>query len=141
MMHAETHTIQQMAAATGLSVHTLRYYERIGLLNPIARDSSSGHRRYSHTDIVWIGFLKHLRATGMPLRQIHQYAVLLREGSATVGARQLLLEEHQATIEAHLAEVQQHLAAISNKIALYKQFHTLETAESAAVGALKETSA
>ncbi len=137
-MNAE-HTIQQIAAATGLSVHTLRYYERIGLLNAIARDGSSGHRRYSQSDIAWIGFLKHLRATGMPIRQVQRYADLLRQGDATINARQQLLEEHQAVIEAHLAEVQQHLTAICTKIALYKRVHAAQATESTAVGAHKET--
>lgn len=59
-------TIQQVAALTHLSEHTLRYYERIGLLDPIYR-ASSGHRRYSTHDIGWIEFLIRLRTTGMPI--------------------------------------------------------------------------
>lgn len=63
----------QVAVVTQLSVHTLRYYERIGLVAPICR-ASSGHRRYSSQDIAWIEFLTRLRATGMPIRQMQQFA-------------------------------------------------------------------
>lgn len=59
-------TIQQVAAATGLTEHTLRYYERIGLIHPIVR-AGSGHRRYCERDIWWIEFLMKLRNTGMSI--------------------------------------------------------------------------
>ncbi|MEM8535189.1 MAG: MerR family transcriptional regulator, partial [Chloroflexota bacterium] len=68
-------TIQQVAAATGLSSYTLRYYERIGLLDPVGR-ATSGHRRYTTHDIEWIAFLNRLRAIGMPIRQMQEYAEL-----------------------------------------------------------------
>jgi DNA-binding transcriptional MerR regulator len=118
----ELYTIQEMAIESGLSEHTLRYYERFGLLMP-ARDASSGHRRYSQQDIQWVVFVKRLRATAMPLAQIKRYADLLRQGEATVAERQRLLEQHKLLIEANLREVQQHLEAITFKIALYKQQH------------------
>src|SRR5690349_1245444 len=60
-------TIQETSATTGLSVHTLRYYERIGLIHPISR-STSRHRRYREEDLRWIEFLLRLRATGMPIQ-------------------------------------------------------------------------
>ncbi len=59
-------TIQQIAKETNLSRHTLRYYERIGLILDVDR-APNGHRRYSDDDIEWIAFLKQLKATGMPL--------------------------------------------------------------------------
>ena len=118
----ERYTIQEMAAECGLSEHTLRYYERFGLLTP-ERDASSGLRRYGQRDLQWVVFLKRLRATAMPLAQIKPYADLLGEGDATIAERQRLLEEHQLVIEANLREAQQHLEAITFKIALYKQRH------------------
>ncbi|HYF62831.1 MAG TPA: MerR family transcriptional regulator [Herpetosiphonaceae bacterium] len=118
----EPYTIQEMAIASGLSEHTLRYYERFGLLAP-ERDASSGHRRYAQRDLQWVEFLKRLRATAMPLAQIKRYADLLRQGDATIAERQRLLEEHRLLIAASLREAQQHLDAITLKIALYKQLH------------------
>ena len=134
----ELYTIQEMAIASGLSEHTLRYYERFGLLTP-ERDASSGHRRYAERDLQWVFFVKRLRATAMPLAQIKRYADLLRQGDATIAERQRLLEEHQLLIEANLREVQQHLEAITFKIALYKRQHAPASAEPVELYA-KETS-
>ncbi len=74
-------TIQQVAEATGLSVYTLRYYERIGLIHPIGR-AENPHRRYTADDIGWIDFLKKIRATGMSMQQMQAYAELQRQGDA-----------------------------------------------------------
>ena len=89
-------TIQQVAEATGLSVHTLRYYERCDLIAPVQR-ANNGHRRYSAQDIRWIQFLTKLRMTGMPLRQIQQYATLLRQQPDAVQERRAILEAHRQT--------------------------------------------
>lgn len=72
-------TIQQAAAATGLTVHTLRYYERIGLIDPIRRKDNK-HRIYREEDILWIGFLLKLRSTGLPIQKMLRYAELRRLG-------------------------------------------------------------
>jgi DNA-binding transcriptional MerR regulator len=79
-------SIQQVAEITGLSIDTLRYYERIKLLEPVSR-ASSGHRRYRQKDIDWIGLVINLRETGMPLAQIHYFAELRRQGEATATER------------------------------------------------------
>lgn len=114
--------IQQMAQVTGLSAHTLRYYERAGLmLERIERDEGNGYRSYSQEDVVWIEFLKRLRATGMPIREIHRYAELVRQGGQTMPERLQLLKQHQSRVEQHLKEVEQHLEAITTKIAYYEQ--------------------
>lgn len=76
-------TIRQVARETGLSEHTLRYYERIGLIAPISR-APNGHRRYSGDDVGWITFLMRLRATGMPISRMKQYSDLQRQGDATL---------------------------------------------------------
>ena len=72
-----TLTISDAARASGVSAHTLRYYERAGLLDPIDR-AAGGHRRYAEEDLVRIQFLSKLRSTGMPIRQIRAYADLMR---------------------------------------------------------------
>ena len=112
-------TIQQVATATGLSVHTLRYYERCDLIAPIHR-ARNGHRRYSEQDIRWIHFLTKLRMTGMPLRQIQEYATLLRQRPDAVQERRALLEAHRQTVVTQLQALQENLAVIDWKIQHYK---------------------
>ncbi|MES2072940.1 MAG: MerR family transcriptional regulator [Pseudomonadota bacterium] len=114
-------TIQQAAAATGLSVHTLRYYERIGLLDPVARQDNK-HRLYREEDILWIGFLLKLRTTGLPIRDMLRYAELRRLGNTpeSVSARKELLEQHTQTVEKTLAELHSNLTILRTKIAMYE---------------------
>src|SRR5690242_13715566 len=76
----ETYTVQQAAALSGLSEHTLRYYERIGLIQPVSRQESSGHRRYSSVDLAKLETLACLRASGMPIEQMRRYFELRSEG-------------------------------------------------------------
>ena len=113
-------SIQQAAAATGLSVHTLRYYERIGLLDPVHREDNT-HRRFRQEDLLWIGFLLKLRSTGLPIRDMLRYAQLRREGNTqeSVSARKALLQQHAETVQQTLAELQSNLAVLHQKIAMY----------------------
>lgn len=113
-------TIQQAAAATGLTVHTLRYYERIGLIDPILRKDNK-HRRYREEDILWIGFLLKLRSTGLPIQKMLRYAELRRLGNQreSVSERKALLEQHTLSLETMLAELQGNLSVMYKKIALY----------------------
>jgi len=108
-----------------LSTHTLRYYERIGLIHPVER-AASGHRRYSEQDVGWIEFLKKLRTTGMPVSEMKRYADLVWIGDQTVGARRALLEHHRARIEAMLRELNEDLAHINWKIDHYKDVEAAE---------------
>jgi DNA-binding transcriptional MerR regulator len=114
-----TWSIAEAAEATGLTPHTLRYYERDGLLLDAVERASSGHRRYTEADLGWLILLGRLRATGMPIREIREYAALVRQGGGTEQARLTMLQEHRAKVLAELAEVQDHLAAIEGKIAIY----------------------
>ncbi|WP_437331513.1 MerR family transcriptional regulator [Sorangium sp. So ce296] len=111
-------TIAEVAAATGTSAHTLRYYERIGLIRPVAR-ARSGHRRYGPDDVRWVEFLRKLHATGMPIRRMLAYAALVRRGEDTISERRALLEAHRDDVAAKLAEQQAHLAIIEKKVLLY----------------------
>lgn len=117
-------TIQEVAERTGLSTHTLRYYERAGLIRPVDR-ASSGHRRYSEEDLGWIGFLKKLRATGMPIREMKLYATLMWQGDHTAGARRRLLERHHERMQLKLQEINDCLSCIEWKIAHYKEFEAM----------------
>lgn len=113
-------TIQQVAELTQLSVHTLRYYERINLLTAINR-AANGHRRYSSQDIAWIEFLNRLRTTGMSIRQMQQFAEFRRIGNSSISQRRELLEIHQEQVQQQLEELSQNLAVIQEKIRYYKQ--------------------
>ncbi|GAB4143360.1 MAG: hypothetical protein Fur0046_20400 [Cyanobacteria bacterium J069] len=114
-------TIQQVAEATSLSVHTLRYYERCNLIAPIGR-SPSGHRRYSSNDIRWIEFLTKLRLTGMPIRQMQQYALLVRQAPDTsFHERRQMLEAHRESVAQQIQQLQDNLAVIDWKIQHYAE--------------------
>ncbi|MBE9037533.1 MerR family transcriptional regulator [aff. Roholtiella sp. LEGE 12411] len=113
-------TIQQVAALTGLSVHTLRYYERNGLLAPINR-AANGHRRYSATDIARIKFLTRLRTTGMPIRQMQQFADLYRQKPEAIAERRLILEAHECEVTERIRELNHNLEMIQKKIQHYQE--------------------
>jgi DNA-binding transcriptional MerR regulator len=105
-------SISEVAAETGLTTSTLRYYEQEGLLRDTVDRSGSRHRRYAVSDVRWVGFITKLRATGMPIRDIRRYTELARAGDDTTGERLALLVEHRARVLAQLAEVQSSLDAI-----------------------------
>jgi DNA-binding transcriptional MerR regulator len=111
-------TIQEAAEVTDLTVHTLRYYERIGLLMPIGR-AANGHRRYSQQDISLIKSLNKWRQTGMPLVDIQRYVRLLQEGETTAAERRMILETHRETVVAQMEELQATLELIDYKIQRY----------------------
>jgi DNA-binding transcriptional MerR regulator len=115
-------TIQSMAERCGLTAHTLRYYERIGLIRPVQR-AENGHRRYSSEDEAWIAFLNHLRATGMPIQQMLRYAELRAQGDGTACERRRILEEHRNNIEAKIRDLQECHALLTYKI---NNYHRLE---------------
>jgi DNA-binding transcriptional MerR regulator len=113
-------TIEQVAERTGLSAHTLRYYERVRLLDPIGR-ATSGHRRYAAQDLAWLEFLTRLRTTGMPIRYMQRFADLRRRGNTTIAERRALLEEHKRAVQAHINDLQQNLEMITTKIMDYQR--------------------
>ena len=115
-----TLTISDAAQKSGISAHTLRYWERAGLIQPVTRNGS-GHRRYAEEDLDRIRFLTKLRATGMPIRQVRMYAELLNGGDDTNEERLVLLEAHREAVQARLEETAGHLELIDWKIDLYRE--------------------
>jgi len=114
-------SISEAARATGLSAHTLRYYERAGLmLDPVDRAEST-HRRYSEQDIDWVVMLTRMRKTGMPIRRLLEYADLVRAGDGNEEERLALLEEHRRAVLEQLQEVASNLEAIDYKIRIYRE--------------------
>ncbi|MCC8395988.1 MerR family transcriptional regulator [Paraburkholderia sp. MMS20-SJTR3] len=112
-------TIGQVAAATGVSAHTLRYYEQAGLLRAVGR-TDAGHRLYSPADLDWLQFVMRLKATGMPIASIKAFSELRAQGDSTYGARREMLTGHRDAVLAHIAELQANLAAIVDKIGWYE---------------------
>ncbi|MGI8748459.1 MAG: MerR family transcriptional regulator [Deinococcus sp.] len=110
-------SIREAASRLGASVHTLRYYEREGLLSVPRLESAQ--RRYGPADLELLRFLLALRATGMPMVLIRRYMALVRLGEATVSERRDLLLEHQRAVVAQIAALQGNLSAIDHKIEKY----------------------
>jgi DNA-binding transcriptional MerR regulator len=114
-------SISQAAERTGLSTHTLRYYEREGLMIGGVDRASSSHRRYTDADIVWVDFLTKLRSTAMPISKVREYVDLVRQGDSSTQARLELLVAHRESVIAQLEEMTNSLAAIDHKIATYRK--------------------
>jgi DNA-binding transcriptional MerR regulator len=117
--------IGDLAKRTGLSVHTIRYYERIGLL-PRAFRGRSKQREYDASIPVWIAFLGRLKTAGMPIREMLRYARLREQGDETRHERRVILEKHRAKVRAHVAELQACLAVLDTKIAGYAGLASVE---------------
>jgi DNA-binding transcriptional MerR regulator len=113
-----TYTPGQVVEKTGFSLDTLRYYERIGLLDGVAR-TSGGRRQYGEDDIGWLEILRCLRDTGMPIARMLEYAELARDDE-TVEDRIALLEEHDRDVEERIATLLRQRDHIRDKIAYYR---------------------
>jgi DNA-binding transcriptional MerR regulator len=121
MVTAEALSISDAAELTGLSAHTLRYYERAGLMLDAVERAPSSHRRYTEDDIRWVTLLTKLRATGMPIRRIREYAELVRAGEGNEPERLALLEAHREAVLEQLDGMRRNLEAIEYKIELYRE--------------------
>ncbi|WP_454870886.1 MerR family transcriptional regulator [Priestia megaterium] len=122
-------SIQQIASMTGLSTHTLRYYEKIGLIKNVQRDQT-GYRQYTDVDLAWIQFLIRLRVTGMPMLKMKQFSDLRQQGESTITARKELLEEHYNDVLGKIEELELNSHRIEEKIAHYKKLETVENQQS-----------
>jgi DNA-binding transcriptional MerR regulator len=120
MVTAHAVSISDAALLTGVSTHTLRYYERAGLMLDRVGRAPSSHRRYTEEEIRWVTLLTKMRATGMPIRRLREYADLVRAGDGNELERLELLEEHRAAVVIQLAAMRANLDAIDQKIALYR---------------------
>jgi DNA-binding transcriptional MerR regulator len=112
-------TTRQAAEKCGLSQHTLRWYERIGLLSRVDR-TADGRRRFSDADLDWLMLISKLRATGMPVREMQRYAGLVRSGAGEQ-ERLDLLEQHRERVRGALAQQQECLTLLDTKIGIYRR--------------------
>ena len=113
-------SIAEAARLTGVSVHTLRYYERAGLVITDVGRTNGGRRRYQQQDLYWIEMCTKLRATGMPIKTILRYAELVSAGPGNEQERLALMEAHRAEVTAKLAELEENLKLIDHKINVYR---------------------
>lgn len=113
------YSIGEFSKVTGLGIHTLRYYEHESLIIPLR--NSSNRRRYSEKDIAWIAFIKRLKATGMPIKEIKKYAALRAKGDATLSERMEMLVQHRKSLNEQIRQLQEHEAKLDEKIAFYQR--------------------
>jgi DNA-binding transcriptional MerR regulator len=116
---SRSYTVGEASARSGFSVDTLRYYERLGLLEPVDR-TAGRQRRYREGDIDWLGFVSCLRGTGMPVREMRAIAELVRDGEHTVPQRIELLEAHGERVRANIHQLTEQLEAIEHKVGYYR---------------------
>ena len=114
------YSIGQGAKKMGLTAHTLRYYDKEGLL-PFVKKNSSGLRMFSDEDIDWLVVIECLKGTGMQLKDIKQYIDWCQEGDATIGRRLEMFKRQKAKLEEQLRQLQQYMEKINYKIAYYTE--------------------
>ena len=112
------YSIGDFSRLTGLGIHTLRYYEHEGLITP---ERNSGNRRcYSDKDFTWIEFIKRLKDTGMPIKEIKHYAELRADGDPTLFERMEMLVQHRQALNEQIAQLQEHKIKLDEKIEFYR---------------------
>ncbi len=125
-MTKNTMSIGEISAVSGLSTHTLRYYEKLGVLKPADR-TASGHRLYRADAVAWLDFVLRLKITGMPLAEIRKYAQLRSGGDTTLRPRLTMLEVHRKRLLSNISELSENLAALDSKIKTYRKWLTAPT--------------
>ena len=114
------YTPAQVVEKTGFSLDTLRYYEKIGVLEPVGR-TAAGQRRYSEEDLDWLGTVGCLRDTGMPVAEMVRFAELVRAGDHTISDRVALLQAHDQRVREQIATLRDRQRYIRGKIEYYQR--------------------
>ncbi len=110
--------IGEFSKLTGLGIHTLRYYEKESLIIP--KRNAANRRCYSENDIKWIDFIKRLKDTGMPIKEIKQYAKLRAMGESSLSERMEMLINHREALQNQILSLQEHLCKLDEKITFYE---------------------
>jgi DNA-binding transcriptional MerR regulator len=119
-MEKKQFTMKEIIKITGLTSHTLRYYESIGLLQNINRNKQ-GYRSYSEEDIKWLSFITKLRESNMPISTILEYASLIRNGQSTKDQRKEILVKHKENILHQISLLNDSLQIVEDKIDYYNK--------------------
>jgi DNA-binding transcriptional MerR regulator len=114
-----TLTIKQMAAQSGLSEYTLRYYEKVGLIEPVTRDRSSGHRRYSTDTVRTVESLSCLRASGLSLEDMRTYLRLREYGVEAAAEQKALFLAHAEEVAEEIRRLEIRQRYLSGKVAYW----------------------
>jgi DNA-binding transcriptional MerR regulator len=117
-MEVKKMLIAEVSAQYSLSVDTLRYYERIGLIPPVTRNRN-GIRNFTEMDCIWVGFIKCMRSAGIPVETLIEYVALFQKGDATRQVRKEMLIEQRALLAQRITEMQEALEKLDFKIANY----------------------
>ncbi len=114
-----TFTSKEVAAETGLSVHTMRYYEQLGLIHGVQRDHN-GYRQYSESDIKWFQVIRHFRDMGLPIKEMQQFQSMPKNAPGSAAARREFMEEYRVKVVEQMAELQSTLDKVDGKIEFFK---------------------
>jgi DNA-binding transcriptional MerR regulator len=114
------YTIKQVSEKTGLSIYTLRYYDKEGLL-PLVKRSQSGIRKFTDNDIDWLGLICCLKTSGMSIEHIKEFMNLCLKGNETTEVRKNILLNHREHILAQMKQLDNSLSTINYKIDHYKE--------------------
>ena len=114
------YSIQDVSNKTGLSTHTLRYYEKEGLISDVER-SQGGFRQYTDEDLERLGLIRCLKNTGMSIQEIARFVQLTHEGDHTLEERVELLREHRERVLERMAEMQEHLDKVTWKLNFFTE--------------------
>mgnify|MGYP000020278735 FL=1 len=112
--------VKQFSEQAGLSPHTIRYYDKLGLF-PTIRRTNAGYRDFSNRDLNWIVFIKKLKTTGMAMVDIQRYVDLVKAGDHTQNERRAMLVAHQQHVQKQMEEWKESATAIDSKIEFYEQ--------------------
>lgn len=113
------YTIGEFSEITGLSVHTLRYYEKEGIIVPSRK--VNGRRCYTDQNITWMSLIRRLKDTRMPIKEIRAYAKLRAEGDGTLHARLEMLLQHRSALLGTITALEEHLSKLDEKIDHYRE--------------------
>jgi DNA-binding transcriptional MerR regulator len=126
---AATYTIGEVSSLTGLTTHTLRFYEQEGLFFGPVRRNSAGRRMFTTEEVEWLRVCTRLRSSGMPLPEIRRYAQLVLQGPGNEEERLDLLLRHEANVQQQVAALQEALDTIHHKVGIYRRHLAAGTAD------------
>ncbi|MEG0310490.1 MAG: MerR family transcriptional regulator [Eubacterium sp.] len=115
-----TYTIKEVAEKTGLSIYTLRYYDKEGLLPFVAR-TTTGMRRFTDADLEWLSTICCLKDTGMPLKKIKEYIDLYLKGRDTLETRRQIFIDHRVKLIKKIEELEKNLEMVEHRIQFYDE--------------------